>query len=137
MEPQAAKPGGRFASTVEVQTYCGGRLHERPRRFTWEEAWLEVEDILREWRSPEESWFLVQAGDGRCFLLAYSWTAHSWRAAWVAVRGKGSNSRAGCLPGPRSNLKYLRKIAGMTQGVEKILLLWERLRDTIGLLIKS
>jgi hypothetical protein len=64
----------------QVETYSGSRLHEHPRRFTWEDRWLEVSRILNRWRDPDHLYFKVRAADGRTYLLIY----HCRRDAWEA-----------------------------------------------------
>jgi len=60
-----------------VETYSGGRLHERPLRFTWEEKWLEVEEVAAAWQEPGSYFFRVRAAPG-FFVLKY----HQGRKAW-------------------------------------------------------
>jgi hypothetical protein len=62
----------------QVETYSGSRLHERPRRFTWEGQWLEVGQVLATWYEPQSLNFQVAAGDGRIFLLQYDPEAEAW-----------------------------------------------------------
>jgi hypothetical protein len=64
----------------QVETYSGFRLHERPRRFTWGEEWLQVRTVLKGWRSPEHLYFKVVAGDERTFLLSYHEVSDTWEA---------------------------------------------------------
>lgn len=63
----------------QVETYCGSRLHERPRRFTWEGQWLEVRKVLSGRREPERLCFRVLADDGRNYLLLYHLSEDSWQ----------------------------------------------------------
>ena len=71
---------GPLAGTrpCQVETYSGHRLHERPRRFTWQGQWLEVGRVLRRWQEPDNLSFTVTANDSRCYLLRY----HRHRDAW-------------------------------------------------------
>jgi hypothetical protein len=61
-----------------VETYSGYRLHERPRRFTWQGEWLEVTRIVARWQEPAELAFLVLANNSRRFLLKYQQDQDSW-----------------------------------------------------------
>jgi hypothetical protein len=61
-----------------VETYSGARLHERPRRFTWEGQWLEVRQVLATWHTPQGLHFQVATADGRIFLLQYEPRADTW-----------------------------------------------------------
>jgi hypothetical protein len=70
--------------SCQVETYSGSRLHEYPRRFTWEGRWLEVSRVLKRWRDPDHLCFTVRAVDGRTYLLRY----HTRRDAWdVRISG--------------------------------------------------
>ncbi len=62
----------------QVETYSGYRLHERPRRFTWGEKWLQVRRVLARWSGPDHLSFKVAAEDGRVFLLTYHQLADAW-----------------------------------------------------------
>ncbi len=69
-----------------VETYSGYRLHESPRRFTWQGNWLEVRRVLNRWQEPEPLCFIVTAVDSRHYLLRYfrdrdAWEAQVWRAS--------------------------------------------------------
>ena len=55
------------AQPCQVETYSGYRVHERPRRFTWQGKWLEVRRIPRRWQEPEYLSFTVTATLGRCW----------------------------------------------------------------------
>jgi hypothetical protein len=65
---------------VHVETYSGARLHERPRRFTWGAAWLEISQVLERWQEPEHLCFKVAAADGRLYLLKYHRRKDVWEA---------------------------------------------------------
>jgi hypothetical protein len=62
----------------QVETYSGYRLHEGPRRFTWEGEWLEVRCVLKRERTPQHLNFQVEAGDGRVYLLTYGFLEDAW-----------------------------------------------------------
>ena len=72
----------------QVETYAGFRLHERPRRFTWGEAWLEVSQVMDRWVTPEHLCFTVRVED-RLFLLQYHQAEDTWEAG---------ATRSGALP---------------------------------------
>lgn len=76
---------GARRSAVEVEFYAGFRAGERPLRFRLGQMVLEVEEVLAEWRTPDEICFQVRAG-GRLWLLRGdlvldAWTAEPWEAA--------------------------------------------------------
>ncbi len=54
---------------VAVQCYAGYKGEQRPQRFLLGEHWLEVEEILKEWREPAAVFFRVRASDGRIYVL--------------------------------------------------------------------
>jgi len=60
-----------------VESYSGSRLHERPRRFTWQETWLEIDRIVEQWLTPSSYCFKVKVED-RVYQLEY----HKARDAW-------------------------------------------------------
>lgn len=64
----------------QVETYSGSRLHERPRRFTWGEEWLEVRQVLKRWADPQHLYFKVHAADGQVYLLKYHQLQDRWEA---------------------------------------------------------
>jgi hypothetical protein len=78
-EPTNRTPG-------RVETYSGFRLHERPRRFTYQGEGLEVRRVLAQWQEPEALCFTVAAEDARVYLLKYhpdrdAWEVRIWRDA--------------------------------------------------------
>ncbi len=52
-----------------VQCYAGYKGDQRPQRFLLGEHWLEVEEVLKEWREPAAAFFRVRASDGRIYVL--------------------------------------------------------------------
>jgi hypothetical protein len=67
-----------------VETYSGGRLHERPRRFTRGGEWLKVERLLKQWREPQRLCFRVVAEDQRRYFLSYQISQDYWEVKPVA-----------------------------------------------------
>ena len=55
-----------------VQCYAGYKGEQRPQRFSLAERWLEVAEILKEWREPDAVFFRVRADDGRIYVLRKS-----------------------------------------------------------------
>jgi hypothetical protein len=68
-----------------VETYSGYRLHERPRRFTWGETWLEVRQIMEEWMAPGYLCFKVRVDD-RAYLLQYNQAQDVWEVELIKPR---------------------------------------------------
>ncbi len=54
---------------MTVQCYAGYKGEQGPQRFLVEERWLEVEEILKEWREPATEFFRVRASDGLVYVL--------------------------------------------------------------------
>jgi hypothetical protein len=65
-----------------VETYSGFRLHERPRRFTWGENWLEVDQVMGHWVAPGHLGFKVRVAD-RTYLLKYYQARDVWEVELV------------------------------------------------------
>lgn len=70
--------GNHYQKDVYVEAYAGTRYPERPRVFDWEGKRLQVDRILRQWRTPETIGFRVQTRDGRRFTLVYTERTDSW-----------------------------------------------------------
>jgi len=56
-------------SPVTVQCYAGYKGEQEPQRFLLDERWLEVKEILKQWREPTAVFFRVRASDGRIYVL--------------------------------------------------------------------
>ena len=75
----------RVDSQVTVQCYAGYKGEQGPQRFLLAERWLEVEEVLKEWREPAAEFFRVRASDGRVYVLRHEqqavedeWTLESF-----------------------------------------------------------
>jgi len=75
----------RKDSPVTVQCYAGYKGEQGPKRFLLAESWLEIEEILKEWREPAAEFFQVRASDGRVYVLGRSVGAGSsnWSIEFV------------------------------------------------------
>ncbi len=62
-----------------VETYSGHRLHERPLRFQWQEAWQTVVQVLSRWQEPDGLGFTVLADDGLKYILEYNQENDFWK----------------------------------------------------------
>jgi hypothetical protein len=67
-----------------VESYSGYKLHERPKRFTWDGQWLAVENILDRWYSQNYTCFLVATAEGGRFLLKYQERQDFWEVSRLA-----------------------------------------------------
>ncbi len=56
-------------SPPTVQCYAGYKGEQEPQRFLPGEQWLEVEEVLKEWREPAAVFFRLRASDGRIYVL--------------------------------------------------------------------
>jgi hypothetical protein len=66
---------------LRVETYSGFRLHERPRRFFWQGRWLQVDEVLARWQTPDYLVFKVAADDGRTYRLQCHRASDTWEIA--------------------------------------------------------
>ena len=71
-----------------VQCYAGYKGEQEPQRFLPGEQWLEVEEVLKEWRDPAAVFFSVRASDGRIYFLrrGVEATANNWSIEPVSCR---------------------------------------------------
>jgi hypothetical protein len=83
--------GDHNLGVCQVETYSGYRVHERPRRFTWQGEWLEVQRVVSRWQEPGNLCFIVAANDSRRYLLKY----HYDRDLWEVLICRDSDSRPG------------------------------------------
>jgi len=71
--------------TIQVESYSGHRVNERPAAFTFRDRRWEVQEIIDRWYEgsidasrPEISYFKVNTTEGRIFLLRYLSLFDSW-----------------------------------------------------------
>jgi hypothetical protein len=60
-----------------VESSSGFRLHERPRRFTWSQTWLEIDQIMEQWVTPAALCFKVRV-DKQVYHLEYQQVRDVW-----------------------------------------------------------
>jgi len=65
-----------------VESYSGSRIHERPRRFTWGETWLEIDQIVKQWVTPSSFCFKVRAR-GQLYRLEYYQARDVWEVELI------------------------------------------------------
>jgi len=63
-------------TAVEALFEKGGQIE--PRRFTWQETWLDVEGLGRRWIDGGERCFNVMAAGGRMFELRFDPASLRW-----------------------------------------------------------
>ena len=56
---------------VTVQCYAGYKGTQRPQKFSLAKQWLDVTEILKEWREPDAVFFRVRADDGKLYVLCH------------------------------------------------------------------
>jgi hypothetical protein len=66
----------------QVESYSGFQLHERPRRFTWGETWVEVHQIMEQWVTPVSRGFKVRVED-RVYRLEYYQARDTWEVELI------------------------------------------------------
>ncbi len=70
---------------IQVESYAGFKADESPRRFFWQEAWIEVEEIVDRWHEaggnpewPRADYFKVLDGQGTMYLLKHDLEGDKW-----------------------------------------------------------
>jgi hypothetical protein len=74
--------GRRQLMLCQVESYSGFRVHERPRRFTWGETWLEIDQIMEQWVTPASYRFKVRVQD-RVYRLEYRQAEDAWEVELI------------------------------------------------------
>ena len=70
---------------IRVQAYSGYQADESPRRFLWNDQWIEVDGVEDRWyqadRDPEwpmADYFKVLGDDGRRYLIKHDRESDEW-----------------------------------------------------------
>ena len=70
---------------IQVECYAGAKADETPRRFTWVERTIEVDEVLDRWYQaeskpewPRADYFKVRAVDTREYLLKHDLESDEW-----------------------------------------------------------
>jgi hypothetical protein len=70
---------------IHVQSYAGHKADETPRRFCWEDQWIEIEEVMDRWHQahgdpewPRANYFKVLGVDQRQYLLKHDLEADEW-----------------------------------------------------------
>ncbi len=72
-------PSAWLADNIRVECRAEYAYPQRPVALHWEGERLEVENILREWRTPEGKHYHVHLRDGRELILSYQEVSHRWQ----------------------------------------------------------
>ena len=74
--------------SIQVESYAGHKANETPRRFLFEDQWIEIEEVLDRWYQveslpewPRASYFKVCTADQREFLLKHDQESDEWFVA--------------------------------------------------------
>jgi hypothetical protein len=72
-------------SPIQVECYAGHKADETPRRFLWENEWLEVQEVVDRWYQgagdpewPLADYFKVLGADQRQYLLKHDRESDVW-----------------------------------------------------------
>jgi hypothetical protein len=70
---------------IQVECYAGAKADETPRRFKWEERFMEVGEVLDRWYQvesqpewPRADYFKVRGADQREYLLKHDLETDEW-----------------------------------------------------------
>jgi hypothetical protein len=70
---------------IKVECHAGIKADETPRRFTWDERPIEVEEVLDRWYQveskpewPRADYFKVRSMDQREYLLKHDLESDDW-----------------------------------------------------------
>ncbi len=69
--------GGQDVS-VRVECYAGYRGEETPRRFSFGELQVEVDEVVDRWLTPDHRYFKVRGDDGGVYVLRHDVVSGRW-----------------------------------------------------------
>ncbi len=69
--------GGQDVS-VRVECYAGYRGEETPRRFSFGERQVEVDEVVDRWLTPDHRYFKVRGDDGDVYVLRHDAVLGRW-----------------------------------------------------------
>jgi len=71
--------------SIQVECYAGHKADETPRRFLWEEQWIEIEAVVDRWHQieskpewPRADYFKMRGTDQCEYLLKHDLEAGAW-----------------------------------------------------------
>ncbi|MFZ3063126.1 MAG: DUF6504 family protein [Actinomycetota bacterium] len=71
-----------MSELIEVESYSGYKIAEKPRSFTWRGKRMEILRIERTWREEREgdykTFFEIIAEDAQKYMISYNETADQW-----------------------------------------------------------
>jgi hypothetical protein len=70
---------------IQIDCYAGYKADETPRRFCWENQWVQVEEVLDRWHQgrldpewPLADYFKVMGADQHCYLIKHDLESDEW-----------------------------------------------------------
>jgi hypothetical protein len=79
VEPPFEKVVGERPAGDLVECHSDAEYADRPLALTWQGRRLEITEILRRWRSPDEKGFRIKTTEGQVFELIYREISDDWR----------------------------------------------------------
>lgn len=71
-----------MSELIEVESYSGSKIADKPRSFTWRGKRMEILRIERTWREEREgdykTFFEIIAEDAQKYMISYNETADQW-----------------------------------------------------------
>ncbi len=64
--------------SVRVECYAGYRGEETPRRFSFGERQVEVDEVVDRWLAPDHRYFKVRGDDGGVYVLRHDAVSGRW-----------------------------------------------------------
>ncbi len=64
--------------SVRVECYAGYRGEETPRRFSFGERQVEVDEVFDRWLTPDHRYFKVRGSDGGVYVLRHDAVSGRW-----------------------------------------------------------
>ncbi len=64
--------------SVRVECYAGYRGEETPRRFSFGERLVEVDEVVDRWLTPDHRYFKVRCDDGGVYVLRHDAVLGRW-----------------------------------------------------------
>ncbi len=65
---------------VSVRCHSGYTYAQRPVQVQWQGGWLDVEEVVNEWRTPDGPAFKVVCTNQKVFDLHYNEATEEWSA---------------------------------------------------------
>ena len=63
---------------IQVESYSGYKVNQRPIKFWIGDRVFFVESIEDQWRGTDAVYFRVHADDGKTYILRYTETTDTW-----------------------------------------------------------